>query len=141
MGALPPFQDPAPDGAAGDDARRLRRLQGWRNRPDTFGLVSDALKDSLKELSDRRRTLRGADGAWAQVAPPSLRDRTTLVSLERGTLVVAPADSAVGFELDRWLRSGGLTALGQASGGTVRRVRSGPRPIADDPRRARRKSR
>lgn len=99
--------------------------------------MGDALKGTLKDLTDRRRRLRGADDAWATATPPALRDRATLVRLDRGTLMIAPADSAAAFEIDRWLRAGGLEQLRALSGGSIRRVRTGAQTAPEEPRRNR----
>lgn len=108
-----------------DDAARMRieRLRTLRtpNRPDpSLGGMFDAAGRSLER--DRRRS-GGVGAAWGEACPARLVEKTAVRGLSRGVLTVAVRDASTRFEVDRWLRSGGLDSLIAASPAAVRRVK------------------
>src|SRR5688572_6106479 len=105
------------------EIREIERLRGFK-APRARNLSLDAIL--AKEGAELRRSRKGMPGiaeAWATVIPPDLAARTTLVGLKRGVLSVRAADSAVRYELDRLLRSGGEARLCRLTSVALRRVK------------------
>lgn len=93
------------------EGTQLDQLRAWRTQPSRDLTLGKEFAQVGQLLRRQERTLGGIGGAWADLAPPALRPKTTLVGLNRGVLTVRVADAPAKFELDRWLRSGGELAL------------------------------
>lgn len=102
---------------------RLERFRGSRVVRGANLDISAALSARTGEIARRRRAVGGVGKAWGEVVPAELAARVLDVRLRRDVVTVRVADDAARYELDRWLRSGGWTALINASSTTIRRVK------------------
>jgi len=112
-------RDPAIEALAAEIERtRARTLRPPRMRP----LGNEFARTAADLKRDRRRFAVVAE-AWAAHCPGTLASRSTILRFARGVLTIAADDSAMRFELDRWLRSGGEDAVIAASRAPVHRVK------------------
>ena len=81
------------------------------------------LSAQVGAIRRQKRAVGGIGRAWAAVLPDALAEHVETIKVSRGVLTVKATNSAGRYELDRWLRSGGLTALIESATTTVRRVR------------------
>lgn len=108
---------------------RIRRLAGWRARPDRGREVAGDLAGVARDLKRLERTIGAATDAWARLAPPALQSCASVETFRGGTLTLRVDSSGAGFEIDRALRSGLEANLRMAVPGLVRvrtRVGAGP---------------
>lgn len=102
---------------------RLKRVSPSRAvRRPTLGM-GDAIKAEVSAIRRQKRAVGGIGRAWAAVLPDVLAEHVESIKVSRGTLTVRSTNAAGRYELDRWLRSGGRTALIEAATTTVRKVR------------------
>ncbi len=93
---------PRPDPAN----EHLKRLRGWRNRPEP-DLSMDFLRQQFKkEIEKPHKQLAQAAELWQTLLPPALLEHTRLESLQRGILRVGVDSSSHLYELDGLLRQG-----------------------------------
>lgn len=64
-----------------------------------------------------------AKGGTAGNAATDRSERATVQSFARGVLTIAASDSATRYEIDRWLRAGGLEVLRKRAPATLTRVK------------------
>ena len=102
---------------------RLERFRAGRVARVADLDISAALSARTGEIVRRGRAVGGVGRAWGEVVPGDLAARVLDVRLRRDVVTVRVADAAARYELDRWLRSGGWTALINASPTTIRRVK------------------
>ena len=81
------------------------------------------MRQAESEVKKRVRALGGIGDAWVAVVPAALAARCEPVSLSRGVLTVRVADASARFELDRFLRAGGLSRLAARAGAAVKRAK------------------
>jgi hypothetical protein len=105
------------------DVQRIERLRAWRASPVPDVSLRDPLASAAREFKRQARTFGSLGSAWTALAPEGVGDRAALVSLARGVLTVRCEDAATRFELDRWLRGGGETALISRASAKVNRVK------------------
>jgi hypothetical protein len=121
---------PVDEKAAQRDIERLRKYRTW----ERGGRLGDEVLRQTRSLEKLLRSLAGVGERWGSLLPPELLARTQLRGLNRGVLTVSVADASTDYELDRWLRGGGLEALRRA-GAAVTRVKtvltSGDRPARE----------
>lgn len=91
-------------------------------RPLAPSIARDVLAQAADLKKLQKRTASIAE-AWARVVPDDLASRTSIERLARGVLVVRLGDASARFELDRFLRAGGLEALRAASHAPIARVK------------------
>ena len=124
-----PVADPA--------LRRLIALQrakgGSRPSEKQVADTSAAFRAIGDELRRSAKRFGGIMEAWDDLVPQSLRDATQVESFERGTLTVTAESSATVYALDREMRAGLETALRNATGGRLQRVRGRIGRIDRDP--------
>lgn len=99
---------------------RLREVRVQKDRNAALAADIDRLR---AELVRRHRAGVGASGAWSCTVPPELSEKCTVLGVFRGVLKVRVRDAATRFALDRFLRSGGETAVIRASPVPVKKVR------------------
>lgn len=104
-------------------AAELERLRSRRVRRDRAPEAGVLFAAQARELAKQQKRLGGVAGAWAEVCPPELIERTTILSLSRGVLTIGVPDAAARFELDRFLRAGAERELIRLAPATVRTVR------------------
>lgn len=104
-------------------ARDLEKLRKYRVRGERDRHIGDEVVRQRTELEKVRKSLKGAGEAWGKVIPEAIAKRCRLVSLARGVLSVRTEDSATGYELDRFLRGGGLREVQRACTVTVSRIK------------------
>lgn len=104
----------------------LAQLRAARRLPPADVAIQPELERLAQSLRRQRRAIDRVEQAWLQLLPPGLSAATTLRSIRRGVLTVAVADATVRFELDRYLRSGGLDALRHHCAEPIARVRLVP---------------
>jgi hypothetical protein len=101
----------------------LRRLRGFRNRPERDLSIVAAVRGAERDALKKHKALGGVGAAWEQIVPGSLKERVHVVSLARGVLTIRAADGVTKFELDRFLRSGGEARLARAAAVAIKRTR------------------
>lgn len=106
--------------AAGARLARLVAARAGRTRDLTIGEQVKGLAGSMRAMD---AGLAGATRAWQSVVPPELARSSTIEVLSRGVLRVRVTDSAVRFELDRFLRAGGEARVIGASPAPIRSIR------------------
>lgn len=127
----------ARDATADPALRRLIALQRAKggSRPSELQVAdtSAAFRAIGDELRRSAKRLGGIMEAWDDLVPASLRDATRVESFERGTLTVTAESSATIYALDREMRAGLESALQNATGGRLKRVRGRIGRIDRDP--------
>lgn len=114
-----------------DAVERIKRLSGWRSRPDRGREVTGDLVGIARDLKRLERTIGAATDAWSRLAPPELQSCACVETFRGGTLTLRVDSSGAGFEIDRALRSGLEANLRMAVPGLVRvRTRVGAAPGA-----------
>lgn len=91
-------------------------------RPVAPSIAHEVLTQGAELKKLQKRTASIAE-AWAQVVPGDLASRTLIERLSRGVLSVRLTDASARFDLDRFLRAGGLEALRAASHAPIARVK------------------
>lgn len=91
--------------------RGLEQLRTWRNRPERDLTLAEPLAREVKLIRRLERSMGSIATAWQDLVPADVASRTALVGVSRGVLTVRVSDSAARYELDRWLRTGGETAI------------------------------
>ncbi|GJQ28983.1 MAG: hypothetical protein HBSAPP03_08670 [Phycisphaerae bacterium] len=101
---------------------RLRRYRASRGRDMT---ISGELDRLTRGVQKQRRAAGGIESAWQELAPRvgEAAIGEVLSLSPGGVLVVRVPDASVRYEVDRWLRSGGLDALRSRCTAPLRRVR------------------
>jgi hypothetical protein len=74
-------------------------------------------------LDRQARNSSDLGGVWADHAPASIAERTSVVGFARGVLTIGVPNDAVRHDTDRFLREGGLDQIRRASRANVRRIR------------------
>jgi len=111
-----------PDSQSRLSASRVEQLRAARVRPGRARDLSQDFAYLGARLTRNHRKLAAIRKAWLACCPPDLIASTAIVSMSRGVLTVGADDSAVRFELDRWLRTGGQNNL-IAAGPALRKVK------------------
>ena len=102
----------------------LSTLRRYRALPTGRPLsIAPEMATIARELGHAARAEDALDHAWRSLAPANLRERAGTLSLSRGVLSVRTPDASARFELDRWLRAGGMARLARACGRGISRVR------------------
>lgn len=109
-----------------DADRRMREFERWHRRPAPRSETPTSTDfESLKRtMRDAARRFEGIAEAWESCAAPELRGQCVLSAFGAGVLTVVVPSASVSYALDRALREGLETALREASGGKLVRVRS-----------------
>ena len=102
------------------DIDHLRRLAGWRARPDRENEVGGDVAGCAREIRQLERSIGGATDAWARLAPKELQACATVETFRGGTLTLRVDGSAAAYEVDRTLRGGLEANLRMAVPGLVR---------------------
>ncbi|CAN5757412.1 hypothetical protein BH11PLA1_BH11PLA1_21350 [soil metagenome] len=105
------------------NADLIQRLQQWRAGSQRDLAMTGLFTGAAKDIRRRGRAVGGLGAAWAELAPGHLVERTEVVGVSRGVLTIRVADTGSKFELDRWLRCGGETALIERAGAALLRVK------------------
>jgi len=102
----------------------LARLRTFRNRPQRDTSIAGDCEAVRKQLVRHQNAAGGLDLAWMELVPPQLLAQSSAVRLTPGgILTVQVSDTVALYEVDQWLRSGGLAALRARSSVTLRRVK------------------
>jgi hypothetical protein len=105
-------------------ARQLDDLRRFRVRAPADTSLAPDIESIRRDLAGRRRATGGLDQAWDAIVPPDLRQSTRVERLTPGgVLTITAADSAALYEMDRWIRSGGLETLRAHCSVPLRRVK------------------
>lgn len=100
----------------------ITRLRAHRVRPGRTVSLTETVGLEREAISRLRRKLGSAGAAWGRVCPPAMRDRTVPGAYRGGVLTVMVPDASTRYRVDKWLRSGGLRAMQQASRSPLHRV-------------------
>jgi len=103
-----------------DPVEHLKRLSGWRARPETVHAIGGDLGRMAREVKRLEKSIGAATDAWMRIAPPQLQSCARVETLRGGTLTLAVDGSAAAFEVDRALRSGMEASLRMAIPGLMR---------------------
>lgn len=112
-----------------DPFRQIEVLRAHRGLPApparaAAGLpLAAAFGAQARALRALARSLGAAGSAFARLVPESIRERCTPLGVRAGVLSVRCDDASTGFELDRWLRSGGEIELIKAAPTMLTRVK------------------
>ncbi|MFZ4721715.1 MAG: DciA family protein [Phycisphaerales bacterium] len=99
---------------------RIRRLSGWRTRPERGAAVQGDVAGFARDLRKLERSIGAATDAWARLAPAELQTCATVETLRGGTLTLRVDGSAAAYEVDRTLRGGLEANLRMAVPGLMR---------------------
>lgn len=113
-------------------ALRLEQLRSRRVRPERDTSLTAQIAGQRRELERTRRRIGAISGAWIEVCPPDLLERTAVKGLNRGVLTIAVADAPTRYELSRLLREGAERELIRRAPTTIRRVKLVPGAIEPD---------
>jgi len=105
-------------------AQKLRALREFRKPREFDTSITRDIEKLRKEVSKRHVSSGGLDAAIAEHAPALVATGVTVQRVTPGgiaTLVVA--DAAAGYELDIWLRTGGMEVLRAHCKVALRRIR------------------
>jgi hypothetical protein len=102
------------------DLDHIRRLAGWRARPERGADLEKDVAGFARELRRLERSIGAATDAWARLAPAELQACATVETLRGGTLTLRVDGSAAAYEIDRTLRAGLEANLCMAIPGLVR---------------------
>jgi hypothetical protein len=104
-----------------EELARLRTFRNFKKRDLSIG---DEVARIQKKFTRSAGALGGLDEAWASLLPPELGALSRPQKLTAGGLLtVRASDAAAVYELDQWVRSGGLAVLRGACKATLRRVK------------------
>lgn len=103
-------------------AAQLDKLRTWRGPRSRTASLSDLVAGMQKDYAQRARRLGGFAQAWDACAPESWRTACRVDAFRGGVARVVVASSAIGFQVDRALRSGLLESLRAACSSAVTRV-------------------
>ncbi len=107
-----------------DDASRLAALRRLRATPAPDRSVRGVVEFVTRDLVRAVKARGGMDGAWDELVPPGLRAGASVERLTPGgVLCVRVRDAGARYELEVWLRSGGLEALRGRCDTPLRRVK------------------
>ncbi len=106
----------------------LEKLRSNRVRPARDITLAANLAGEVLEAKKRHKAVGGIGAAWAElmsevVTGTNLAERTIVRSFFRGVLTIEASDTAARYEVDRWLRAGGLETLRKRSPRTLARVK------------------
>lgn len=102
------------------DARQnLKSLRSWRTRPEKDLSIGNQVKSQLREAGVRHRQSGRAVAAWEAAAPEALR-KACVASGSGGVLTLRATSASIRFQLDRWLKGGGTSALRSGGVASVR---------------------
>lgn len=105
-------------------AQLLETLRSSRVRKATPPTIGPVVESIRKGLAARADASAGLDEAWSRLAPAELREAAMVGGLSPGgVLTIRAQGAAARFEIEVWLRSGGLDALRQACTRSLRRVK------------------
>ena len=76
-----------------------------------------------REATKQRRNRGGLTEVWDDIVPDELRARTRVESVRSGVVRLAIADPSTRYEVDAFLRGGGLQELRLRADQPVRQVR------------------
>lgn len=99
----------------------LRRSRVWPKPEQSIAPIVESIR---KGLAAQAHAGGGLYEAWAKFAPPNLVSSGEVGVLSQGGVLTIKATSASAkFEIEVWLRSGGLAQLRDACSRTLRRVK------------------
>ena len=99
---------------------RLRRHRVRRPHPTGLGKVVSAIR---REATKQRKNRGGLSEVWDEIVPASLSSRTRIDSVRSGVVRLVIADPSTRYEVDAFLRGGGLQELRLRAGQPIRQVR------------------
>ena len=99
---------------------RLRRHRVRRPHPTGLGHVVSAIR---REATKQRNNHGGLSEVWDEIVPASLSSRTRVDSVRSGVVRLVIADPSTRYEVDAFLRGGGLQELRLRAGQPIRQVR------------------
>jgi len=105
-------------------ADELAALRKHRNREAKDISIAGELGAITRELTRQRKAVGGLDSAWDELTPANIRSAARVIRITPGgLLVLGVSSSSAKYEVDVWLRTGGLDALKARSSKTLRGVR------------------
>ena len=104
-----------------EDLALLRKYRVAKARDLSIG---DEVERLRKQVSRRAGALGWLDEQWGTLVPPALAGVCSAVRLSPGgVLTVRATDSAAMYEMDQWVRAGGLAILRTQCSATLRSVK------------------
>jgi hypothetical protein len=104
-----------------DELSRLRKYRGLKRRDLSIGEEVERVR---KQAARRAGALGGLDERWAELVPRELAALSRPRRLTAGgVLTIAADDAAAVYQVDQWLRGGGLAVLRAGCGATLRSVK------------------
>jgi hypothetical protein len=102
---------------------QLDRLRKWRARPLRDTSINDAVNVLRRGLRKGNRQSSSLVEAWDELVPSHIARQARIVSLRNGVLEVATDGAAVGYQLNRLIRSGLLRDLQRECKGTLKKIK------------------
>lgn len=114
--------------------RSVDKLRSLRVRRDRDLSLAAELSAGVLDAKKRRKAVEGIGAVWAELIGEALAagpgragsdpcERAAVRSFARGVLTIAAEDAATRYEIDRWLRAGGLEKLRKRSPKALVRVK------------------
>lgn len=102
----------------------ISALRSLRAKPAFDNSLSAAIEPIRKQFVRQHKAAAGVDTSWNTHAPANLRPLAQFDRLTPGGLLTLKvSDAAAAYEIDHWLRSGGLDLLRAACTKPLRRVK------------------
>lgn len=102
--------------------KQIEKLRNWRGFYEQRDLAGE-LEKLCEQIGRSLRDEGSAAAAWSKVCPEPLRGRCKVVGVGKGGMKVWVADAGTRYELERFLRAGGLRLLRRSSSVSIQRVR------------------
>tara|TARA_B100001059_G_scaffold196568_2_gene201619 strand:+ start:14339 stop:14680 length:342 start_codon:yes stop_codon:yes gene_type:complete len=99
-----------------DHLKKLKEWRGPRQRPSVYQVALERIQRDAKRT---HRHLGDFIEHWYELLPDEIAVRTNIDSVRGGTIYVRADNSAVAFEVDRFLREGALANLRRCCSITV----------------------
>ena len=116
----------APSTGVAATIERLRRHRVRRPRHSELGHVLTAIR---REATRQQKRRGGLDEVWEEIAPQALRDRTRVDSVRSGIVRLVVADPSTRYEVDAFLRGGGMQEIRLRAEQPIRQVRCEIAPL------------
>jgi len=104
-------------------SRSLENLRQRRGKGFTRDLTLTVPMASLAKELKSKMASAGVGVAFLKAAPSQVAAYTTVVGVRSGVLQLRPHNTATRYALDRWLRSGGESAMVRACPTAISRVK------------------
>ncbi len=104
-------------------AAHIENLRKTRSLRPVAPSIEREIAFQARDLKKLQKRTASIAEAWSTVIPGPLADHSAIDRLAAGVLTVRVADASARYELDRYLREGGLERLRAAASAPITRVK------------------